>query len=87
MNMISVKVFGEMEFWAALIKVVALVTFLVVGTIFLAGRFKIEGAATGFSVITDNGGLFPTGLFAAGRRHLGRRLRLCRSRTRRHGGG
>jgi L-asparagine permease len=31
-NMISVKVFGEMEFWAALIEVVALVTFLVVGT-------------------------------------------------------
>src|SRR5882762_4939346 len=28
MNMISVKVFGELEFWAALIKVVALVTFL-----------------------------------------------------------
>ena len=32
-NMISVKWFGEMEFWAALIKVVALVTFLVVGIV------------------------------------------------------
>ena len=64
LNVISVKLFGEMEFWAALIKVAALVTFLVVGTIFLAGRFEIEGASTGFSVISDNGGLFPQGLFA-----------------------
>jgi L-asparagine permease len=64
MNMISVKWFGEMEFWASIIKVAALMTFLVVGTIFLAGRFDIEGAATGFSVISDSGGLFPQGLFA-----------------------
>jgi L-asparagine permease len=63
MNLISVKVFGELEFWAAMIKVVALVTFLVVGTVFLAGRFDIQGRPTGFSVISDAGGLFPTGVF------------------------
>jgi L-asparagine permease len=54
-NMISVKLFGEIQFWAALIKVVALVTFL-------AGRFTIEGQSTGFSVIADNGGILPTGV-------------------------
>src|SRR3954447_14595698 len=63
MNLISVKLFGELEFWAALVKVVALVTFLVVGTVFLAGRFEVEGQPTGFGLITGNGGLFPTGLF------------------------
>src|SRR6201993_1796358 len=63
MNLISVKVFGELEFWAALIKVLALVTFLVAGTIFLAGRYRIQGQSTGFSVIAHNGGLFPVGLF------------------------
>jgi L-asparagine permease len=57
-NMISVKLFGEMEFWAALIKVVAWVTFLVIGIVFLAGRFTIEGQSAGLSVITDNGGIF-----------------------------
>jgi L-asparagine permease len=62
-NLISVKVFGELEFWAALIKVLALVTFLVAGTIFLAGRYRIQGQSTGFSVIANNGGLFPVGLF------------------------
>jgi L-asparagine permease len=61
-NMISVKLFGEMEFWAALIKVVALVTFLVVGIVFLAGRFTVEGQSTGFSLIADNGGILPTGV-------------------------
>lgn len=62
MNLISVKLFGELEFWAALVKVVALTAFLLVGTIFLSGRFTIEGQRTGFSVITDNGGWFPHGV-------------------------
>ncbi|MEU4342713.1 amino acid permease [Nocardia sp. NPDC023852] len=61
-NLISVKWFGELEFWAALIKVVALVAFLIIGSIFLAGRFTIQGQHTGPSVITDSGGLFPTGI-------------------------
>jgi L-asparagine permease len=61
-NMISVKAFGELEFWAALIKVVALTTFLVVGIIYLVGRFKIEGHTTGPSLWSHNGGFFPTGL-------------------------
>ncbi|PWJ53801.1 asparagine:proton symporter, AAT family [Quadrisphaera granulorum] len=62
MNMISVKLFGELEFWAALLKVVALSAFLVIGLVFLLGRFTVDGETTGPSVISDNGGLFPTGL-------------------------
>ncbi len=62
MNMVSVALFGEFEFWAALVKVVALVTFLVAGTIFLAGRYQIDGHSTGFSVLNNNGGMFPVGL-------------------------
>jgi L-asparagine permease len=61
-NLVSVKWFGEMEFWAALIKVVALMTFLVVGTVFLAGRYQVDGRSTGLSLWTGHGGLFPTGL-------------------------
>jgi L-asparagine permease len=62
MNLISVKVFGELEFWASLIKVLALVTFLIVGTVFLAGRFKVDGQDTGVSLWSSHGGLLPTGL-------------------------
>lgn len=61
MNLISVKLFGELEFWAALVKVLALVTFLIVGTVFLAGRFKVDGHDTGWSLWSSHGGLLPTG--------------------------
>ncbi|WP_293319333.1 amino acid permease [Mycobacterium sp.] len=62
MNLISVKAFGELEFWASLIKVLALVTFLVVGTVFLVGRIKIDGHDTGTGLWNTHGGLVPTGL-------------------------
>ncbi|HEU0192176.1 MAG TPA: amino acid permease [Mycobacterium sp.] len=62
MNLISVKVFGELEFWAALIKVLALMAFLVVGTIFLGGRFPVDGRQTGLHLWAEHGGFLPTGL-------------------------
>jgi L-asparagine permease len=61
-NLISVRAFGEFEFWAALIKVLALLTFLVVGTVYLAGRFQVDGQNTGFSLWGNHGGFMPTGL-------------------------
>ncbi len=65
MNMLSVKVFGELEFWFSLIKVLALVTFLIVGVYFVIFGTPIEGHVTGFSVITDNGGFLPNGILPA----------------------
>lgn len=62
MNLISVKLFGELEFWASLIKVLALVTFLVVGAVFVVGRFKVDGQDTGVSLWESHGGLMPAGL-------------------------
>jgi L-asparagine permease len=61
-NMVSVRWFGELEFWVALVKVVALVTFLVVGTVFVVGRLRVQGGETGFGVVEHSGGLFPTGV-------------------------
>ncbi|MBP2167815.1 L-asparagine permease [Erwinia toletana] len=65
MNMIGVKWFAEMEFWFALVKVLAIVVFLVVGTVFLGSGKVLDGNATGFHLITDNGGFFPHGLLPA----------------------
>lgn len=62
LNLISVKLFGELEFWAALIKVLALLAFLVVGTIYLGGRYQIDGHDTGLSLWTGGEGFLPTGL-------------------------
>ncbi|WP_077089044.1 amino acid permease [Mycobacterium rhizamassiliense] len=61
MNLISVEWFGELEFWAALIKVFALIAFLVVGVVFLAGRYQIDGHQTGPGVWEGHGGLLPSG--------------------------
>ena len=65
LNLATVKMFGEMEFWFALVKVLAIVAFLVVGTIFLGSGKPLDGNATGFHLITDNGGFFPHGLLPA----------------------
>ena len=65
MNMLSVKVFGELEFWFSLIKVLALFTFLIVGVYFVIFGTPIEGHVTGFSLIADNGGFFPNGILPA----------------------
>ena len=62
MNLISVKAFGEMEFWFALVKVVALVAFLVVGCYFVIFGTPLDGHEVGFSLLADNGGLLPNGL-------------------------
>ncbi|MFF4954636.1 amino acid permease [Streptomyces chattanoogensis] len=61
-NLISVKIFGEMEFWFAIIKVAALVVFMFIGIFLLATQHPVGGHTPGLSLITDHGGIFPTGL-------------------------
>jgi L-asparagine permease len=61
-NLISVKIFGEMEFWFAIIKVATLVGFMLIGVFLLATQHEVGGRTPGLSVITDNGGAFPHGL-------------------------
>lgn len=61
LNLVSVKVFGEMEFWFALIKVAALLIFLALGIYFVAFGTP-TGAPVGLGLIADHGGLFPAGL-------------------------
>lgn len=61
-NLISVKYFGEMEFWFAIIKVAALVAFMLVGIYLVVTQTPVDGHTPGFSTITDNGGIFPMGM-------------------------
>ncbi|WP_328646741.1 amino acid permease [Amycolatopsis sp. NBC_00348] len=62
LNLVSVKLFGEMEFWFAIVKVAALVLFMVIGIVLLATRTPIDGVAGGPRLITGHGGIFPAGL-------------------------
>ncbi|MFT8551168.1 MAG: amino acid permease [Acetobacter okinawensis] len=65
MNLVGVKWFGEMEFWFSIIKVAALLAFLVVGTAILGLRVPVDGHTTGLGLITEHGGLFPHGMLPA----------------------
>ncbi|OIJ93083.1 amino acid permease [Streptomyces monashensis] len=61
-NLISVKIFGEMEFWFAIVKVATIVGFMLISIFLLATQHKVDGHTPGLSVITDHGGVFPHGL-------------------------
>ena len=65
LNLLSVKVFGELEFWFALIKVLAIVAFLIVGTGMVIFGTPVEGTSVGFALIAENGGWLPNGLIAS----------------------
>ncbi|MGW2631396.1 amino acid permease [Streptomyces chattanoogensis] len=63
-NLISVKIFGELEFWFAIVKVGALVLFMLIGIFLLVTQHPIAGHSPGPGLITDNGGVFPSGTLA-----------------------
>ncbi|MGN9839430.1 amino acid permease [Nonomuraea sp. H19] len=56
-NLLSVKLFGELEFWFAMLKVLAITVFLVVGLVLVV--FSIGEA--GPHNLVSHGGFFPTG--------------------------
>jgi D-serine/D-alanine/glycine transporter len=61
-NLFSVRNFGEAEFWFALIKVVAILCFIVVGAILLATHFvSPQGHRATIENLWNDGGFFATG--------------------------
>ena len=63
--MIGVKWFAEMEFWFALVKVLADRDLPWWSEPYSSVPVNHYGNATGFHLITDNGGFFPHGLLPA----------------------
>ena len=63
LNLLSVKVFGELEFWFSLIKVVAIIAMIAGGAAILVFGFQAGGAtaAPGLGNLVEHGGLFPNG--------------------------
>ena len=60
-NLFQVKYYGEMEFWFAGIKILALVAFIVLGFLLLLG-FIPSNVENPISNYTGHGGLFPHGI-------------------------
>ena len=62
MNLLTVKLFGEIEFWFALIKVVAIIALVGLGVVLLVGRFTTPtGETVSLTHLWNHGGFFPTG--------------------------
>ena len=69
LNLVTVKLFGELEFWFALIKIIAIVVLIAVGLwMIFTGFTSTTGEIASFSHLWSHGGMFPTGVtgFLAG---------------------
>lgn len=61
-NLIAVKVFGETEFWFAMIKVVAIISLIVTGIFMVLTNFQTSVGHASLTNITNGFQLFPNGL-------------------------
>lgn len=61
MNLTAVKLFGEMEFWFALIKVVAILALIIIGIFMIIKGFSTDVSTASFANLWSHGGLFPKG--------------------------
>jgi AAT family amino acid transporter/D-serine/D-alanine/glycine transporter len=63
-NLLAVRVFGELEFWFALIKVVTIVALILAGLFVIAFHVGALGPNARFSNLWSHGGFFPNGMLA-----------------------
>ncbi|WP_252247171.1 amino acid permease [Clostridium sp. ZBS4] len=62
MNLTTVKLFGEMEFWFSLIKVVAILALIIIGTFMIIKGFSTDAGISSFTNLWSHGGWFPNGV-------------------------
>ncbi|NLR30948.1 amino acid permease [Levilactobacillus tujiorum] len=62
LNLITVGAFGEVEFWFALIKIVAIIGLIVAGIVMLFMRFKTPVGHASLTNLVAFGGFFPKGI-------------------------
>ncbi|MFB9954775.1 D-serine/D-alanine/glycine transporter [Cellulomonas denverensis] len=69
LNLVAVALFGELEFWFALVKIIAIVALIVAGLVLVALAFSdTDGTTARVANLWEHGGFFPQGLrgFIAG---------------------
>lgn len=60
-NLVNVGLFGEIESWFSMIKVVAIILLVVVGFGLAIFHTNVDGSTASFSQLVNHGGFFPTG--------------------------
>ncbi|MBF0736727.1 amino acid permease [Staphylococcus arlettae] len=61
LNLASTKMFGELEFWFSLIKVVTIIALIVIGIVMICFAFNTHYGTTSLSNLYSHGGFFPHG--------------------------
>lgn len=63
LNMLSVRLFGETEFWFSLIKIIAIIALIVVGFFLMVTSYRSpDGIEASLSNLWTYGGVFPKGI-------------------------
>lgn len=62
LNLLTVKNFGELEFWFALIKVITILALIGIGIILLIMGFKTDAGSVTITNLWKHGGVFPNGV-------------------------
>ncbi|PAF23096.1 amino acid permease [Terribacillus saccharophilus] len=62
LNLLTVKLFGELEFWFALIKVVTILALIGIGIVLLVIGFQTDAGTVSVTNLWEHGGLFPNGI-------------------------
>ncbi|MER2207001.1 MAG: amino acid permease, partial [Rhodococcus sp. (in: high G+C Gram-positive bacteria)] len=60
-NLLSVKVFGELEFWFTLVKITAIIAMIAGGIAIIVFGFGVHDTDAGISHLWSDGGFFATG--------------------------
>lgn len=60
-NLLGAGLFGELEFWFSIIKVVTIITMVIVGLVLIFLSFKTEYGHASFGNLIHHGGMFPHG--------------------------
>ncbi|HML34499.1 MULTISPECIES: amino acid permease [Sporomusa] len=63
LNLIEVKMYGELEFWFAIIKVVAIIGMIVLGIMMIFTGIGVGGTPLGFENLWAHGGFMPNGMW------------------------
>ncbi len=62
LNLLTVKLFGELEFWFAIIKVITILALIVIGVVLLVIGFKTDAGTVSVQNLWQHGGFFPNGI-------------------------
>ena len=62
LNLLTVKIFGELEFWFSIIKVVTIIALIVIGLYMIVTGMQTEAGTVRVSNLWEHGGFFANGI-------------------------